>query len=109
MRRILVDTTPAMMMVATEPQPKIKNRETGEIATDRDTGVSLFNVGVVYIADGAADVITVTVPESGIPSGLAAGVPITTTGLAAFMWEGNFGGQDRHGVSFRASALTVKK
>lgn len=108
MRRIPVDTSNAMLMVATEPQPKFKNRETGEIATDRDTGASMYQVGVVFIADGAADVITVNVPEPGIPSGLTAGMPLAVTGLAAVVWEGNFGGQDRHGVTFRAAALTVK-
>lgn len=108
MRRIPVDTSHAMLMIATEPQPKFKDRETGEIATDRETGASLYTVGVVFIADGAADVLQVTVPEPGIPSGLTAGAPITVTGLGAIPWENNFNGQARHGITFRASALTVK-
>ncbi|GCD98337.1 SCO3933 family regulatory protein [Embleya hyalina] len=108
MRSIPVDTSAAMLMCATEPQVKLKDLKTGEVSTDRDTGATLYTVGIVFIANGAADVVKVTVPEPGLPNGLTAGSPLVLTGLVALPWENNMGGQMRHGVAFRASAVALK-
>src|SRR3954454_5519354 len=97
MRSIPVDTSSAMLMCATEPQVKLKDLKTGEVSTDRDTGAALYTLGVVFIANGAADVVKVTVAETGLANGLTAGSPLTLTGLVARPWENNMGGQMRHG------------
>jgi hypothetical protein len=109
MRSIPVDTSTAMLLCATEPKPKVKNLETGEIAKDRETGADMWTVGLVYIANGAADVIQVSVPQPGVPANLASGTPnLAVTGLVAVPWEANHDGRARHGIAFRAAAITVK-
>ncbi|OEU92022.1 hypothetical protein DB35_06590 [Streptomyces abyssalis] len=106
MRQIPVDTTTAAMMVAQPPQPKVINRQTGEIATDRDTGAKLMTVNVMFAMDGNAEVLNVTVPETGVADELTMGTPVALTGLIARPWENEFNGQKRHGISFRAVAVT---
>lgn len=45
-------------------------------------------------------------PETGLPEGLMPGMPVSVIGLKARDWENTFNGQTRHGISFRAVALT---
>lgn len=106
MRQIPVDTSGAMVMVAVPAVAKVKDRRTGERAVDVETGAPLMTVEVLFAAGGAAEVISVTVPESGIPAELAMGTPVALTGLVARPWENTFNGQARHGISFRAVAVT---
>ncbi|GAA4656294.1 hypothetical protein GCM10023347_01910 [Streptomyces chumphonensis] len=107
MRQIPVDTTTAAVMVAQPPQPKLVNRQTGEIAIDRETGDKLATVDVLFVMNGQAEVISITVPESGISGELTMGAPVGLTGLVARPWENEFNGQKRHGISFRAVAVTA--
>jgi hypothetical protein len=107
MRQIPVDTAAAAMMIAQPPQPKVVNRQTGEIATDRDTGVKLMTVNVMFAMEGNAEVLNVTVPETGVSGDLVMGTPVALTGLIARPWENEFNGQKRHGISFRAVAVTA--
>ncbi|HCA88356.1 MAG TPA: hypothetical protein DEQ61_24585 [Streptomyces sp.] len=106
MRQIPVDTNAAAVMIAQPPQPKVTNRQTGEVATDRETGATLMTVDVMFAANGSADVLTVTVPEPGISGELVMGTPVALTQLIARPWENEFNGQKRHGISFRAVAVT---
>lgn len=106
MRQIPVDTSAAAMMVAQPPQPKVSNRQTGEIAIDRESGAKLMTVDVMFVLDGSAEILTVTVPEPGISGELVMGTPVALTGLVARPWENEFNGQRRHGISFRAAAVT---
>lgn len=106
MRQIPVDTSTAAAMVAQPPQQKIANRQTGEIATDRETGATLWTVDVMFVMDGNAEILSVTVPETGISSELAMGTPVALTGLIARPWENEFNGQKRHGIAFRAAFVT---
>ncbi|MGP3924755.1 SCO3933 family regulatory protein [Streptomyces sp. 8N616] len=106
MRQIPVDTSAAILMVAQPPQKKIANRQTKEQAADRETGELLMTVDVMFAANGTAEVITVTVPESGFSGELAMGTPVALTGLIARPWENEFNGAKRHGISFRAVAVT---
>lgn len=106
MRQIPVDTTGAVMLVAQPPQPKIANRQTGEIATDRETGAPLMTIDVMFVMNGNAEILSLTVPESGFSGELATGTPVALTGVVARPWENEFGGQKRHGISFRAVAVT---
>ncbi|WP_042408785.1 SCO3933 family regulatory protein [Streptacidiphilus carbonis] len=101
-----IDLSTAFVFVAVPPTHKVVNRETGEIAIDRETKAKMMTIGLTIADEGTADLLTVSVPESGIPSNLAIGHPVTVTGLKARDWENEFNGQKRHGISFRALAVT---
>jgi hypothetical protein len=88
------------------PETKIKDRQTGEIATDTNTGETLMTLGVLYIEEGESSPIKVTIPKSGVGKGLALGAPVALPGLVARPWESMFNGQQRHGIAFRAAAVT---
>ncbi|MDG5807675.1 hypothetical protein P9869_34480 [Streptomyces ossamyceticus] len=105
MRQIPVDTSAATVMVAKPAQPKVRDRRTGEIATDAD-GVKLMTVDVMFAANEDVEILSVTVPETGISGELAMGTPVALTGLIARPWENDFNGQRRHGIAFRAVAVT---
>ncbi|MEV7691115.1 SCO3933 family regulatory protein [Streptomyces bungoensis] len=106
MRQIPVDTSGATVMVARPPQPKIRDRRTGEIATDPESGASMMTVDVMFAANGEVEILSVSVPEPAISGELAMGTPVALTGLVARPWENEFNGQRRHGISFRAVAVT---
>ena len=106
MRQIPVDTSAATVMVAKTPQPKVKDRRTGEIATDAETGAKLMTVDVMFAANDEVEILSVTVPEPGISGELAMGTPVALTELIARPWENDFNGQKRHGIAFRAVAVT---
>ncbi|MFD0026751.1 SCO3933 family regulatory protein [Streptomyces sp. NPDC055059] len=106
MRQIPVDTSAAAVMVAKSPQPKVKDRRTGEIATDVETGANLMTVEVMFSANDEVELLAVTVPEPGITGELVMGTPVALTGLIARPWENDFGNGKRHGISFRAVAVT---
>ncbi|MFF7990249.1 hypothetical protein ACFZDG_10720 [Kitasatospora xanthocidica] len=107
MRFIPVDTTAALVMVAQAPRPKLKNRQTGEPAVDAETGAMLVTLDVTFVANGEADILSLTVPQPGVPEGLAPGMLVTLTRLIARPWESEFNGQKRSGIAFRADAVTV--
>ncbi|MGI5250079.1 hypothetical protein [Actinacidiphila glaucinigra] len=106
MRQIPVDTSTATVMVAQTPQPKVRDRRTGEIATDAETGATMMTVDVMFAANGEVEILSVAVPEPGISGDLVMGTPVALTGLVARPWENEFNGQRRHGISFRAVAVT---
>ena len=106
MRQIPVDTSAASVMVAQSPQPKVKDRRTGERAMDAETGAALSTVDVMFAANDEVEILSITVPEPGITGELAMGTPVALTGLIARPWENEFNGQKRHGIAFRAVAVT---
>ncbi|MFF0745176.1 hypothetical protein ACFYVL_32725 [Streptomyces sp. NPDC004111] len=106
MRQIPVDTSAATVMVAKQPQIKLKDRRTGEVAVDIESGVKLMTVDVMFAANDQVEILSVAVPETGISGDLNMGVPVALTGLVARPWENEFNGQKRHGISFRAVAVT---
>ncbi|WP_210592209.1 hypothetical protein [Streptomyces sp. GESEQ-35] len=106
MRQIPVDTSTATVMVAKNPQPKVKDRRTGEIAMDAESGAKLMTVDVMFAANDEVEILSITVPEPGISGELAMGTPVALTGLIARPWENEFNGQKRHGIAFRAVAVT---
>ena len=106
MRQIPVDTSGATVMVAKAPQPKVKDRRSGEIATDMETGAKMMTVDVMFAANDEVEILSIAVPEPGISGELAMGTPVALTGLMARPWENEFNGQKRHGIAFRAVAVT---
>ena len=101
-----IDTSTAIAFVAVPPKLKLVNQKTGEIAVDRETGGRMVTVGLTVADEGEANLLTVTVLESGIAADIAVGTPVTIVGLRARDWENEFNGQKRHGISFRAVAIT---
>ncbi|MBT2390140.1 hypothetical protein J7E87_12050 [Streptomyces sp. ISL-1] len=101
MRKIPVKTEAMTVMLIQAPEPKVKNRETGEIAKDKQSGKVLYNVNVAVIVDGRPDAETVVVAEDGIQPDLFPGSPVALPGLVATPWENEYG----HGISYRATAV----
>ncbi|MFH9226612.1 SCO3933 family regulatory protein [Streptomyces lydicus] len=102
-----IDTSTAVVFVATAPTPKLVNKQTGEIAVDRETGAKMMTVGLLISDDGEGNLYQVAVPETGVPENLNPGTPVSVVGLKARDWENEFNGQKRHGISFRAVAITA--
>ncbi|MFJ3944433.1 SCO3933 family regulatory protein [Streptomyces griseoaurantiacus] len=107
MRVIRVDASTATILLTEAPAPKVRDRQTGEIAKDAVSGEALMTVGVVFIDEGDSSLIQVTIPESGVTEGLAVGSPVSLPGLVARPWESVFNGQQRHGIAYRAAAVTT--
>ncbi|WP_406271145.1 hypothetical protein OHT93_20245 [Streptomyces sp. NBC_00191] len=105
MRVMRIDASTATILMTEAPAPKLRDRQTGEIAKDAVTGEALMTIGVVYIDQGESSLIAVTVPQSGVTDGLAVGAPVSLPGLVARPWESVFNGQARHGIAFRAAAI----
>lgn len=102
-----VDLQTAVVFVATAPAPKLVSKQTGERAMDRETGAGLSTAGLMVSDEGEANLYQVTVPETGLPAdGLNPGTMVSVVGLKARDWENTFNGQTRHGISFRAAAIT---
>ncbi|MBW5254672.1 hypothetical protein JGS39_37930, partial [Streptomyces sp. P01-B04] len=80
-------------MAGTDPTLKIKDQQTGEVATDRETGASLYTVTVMLMEDGRAKVLKITVPETGLASGLKRGVMVWPVELFTTPWALIFNGQ----------------
>ncbi|MFI9081154.1 hypothetical protein ACIGW8_32585 [Streptomyces sioyaensis] len=101
MQSIPVDTSRlGVLRCAVGPEPKIANFETKEVKKDRD-GNTVYTVGVTVRQEGRrASVIEIAVP--GEPKGVVEGAEVRVTGMEAFAWAMG----DRHGISFRASAVT---
>jgi hypothetical protein len=99
LRTIRVETSAATILLTEAPEPKVRDRH----AT---SGEALMTLGVVYLEDGESSLIKVTVPESGVSEGLTLGAPVSLPGLVARPWESVFNGQQRHGIAYRAAAVT---
>ncbi|MFF1482852.1 hypothetical protein ACFVYD_36585, partial [Streptomyces sp. NPDC058301] len=82
-----IDTSTAVVFVAAEPKLKVINKKTGEIGIDQDTGAKMMTVGLTVADEGEANLYTVSIPETGVPSGLTLGMPIKVVGLKARDWE----------------------
>ncbi|MEU2606245.1 SCO3933 family regulatory protein [Streptomyces albus] len=102
-----IDLSTAVVFVATAPEPKMANKKTGERAVDRETGDGLSTIGLLVSDEGEGNLYQVTVPERGIPEGLQPGMPVSVIGLRARDWENEFNGQKRHGIAFRAVAIST--
>lgn len=94
-------------MSGTGATPKVKNPQTGEIATDRDTGETLYTVTVMQMSEGRAEILKITVPQSGLPVGLTAGVMVRPVNLIATPWARIFNGSLSDGVAYRVARLEL--
>ncbi|MFI8238356.1 hypothetical protein ACIF83_13995 [Streptomyces sp. NPDC085866] len=100
-----IDTSTAVVFVATAPEPKVKNFATGERAMNAE-GKPMSVVGLLVSDEGEGNLLKVNIPENGYPEGLAPGMPVTVIGLKARDWENVIKGEKRQGISFSAVAIT---
>ncbi|WP_367140513.1 MULTISPECIES: SCO3933 family regulatory protein [Streptomyces] len=102
MQSIPVDTTRlGVLRCAVAPEPKTTGLdEKKEVKRDRE-GNTIWTVGVMVRQDGRR-VSVIEVAVAGEPKGVVEGVEVRLTGLEAFAWAMG----DRHGISFRANAIT---
>lgn len=61
-----VETSAATILLTEAPEPKVRDRQTGEIAKGAVSGEALMTIGVVYTEDGESSLIKVTIPEGGV-------------------------------------------
>ncbi|NWF25018.1 hypothetical protein HW130_01870 [Streptomyces sp. PKU-EA00015] len=102
-----IDTSTAVVFVAVEPKAKVINKQTNEVAVDRETGAKMMTVGLTIADEGEANLYTVSIPETGVPEGITLGMPVKVIGLKARDWENTFNGEKRFGIAFRAVALVA--
>ena len=101
LQSIPVDTARlGVLRCAIAPEAKLSNPETQEVKRDRD-GNPVWTVAVTVRQDGRR-ISVIEIAVSGQPKGIEEGQTVKVTGLTAFMWSMG----DRHGVSFRADAIT---
>lgn len=101
MRNIPVDVSGLSFMVAGEPEPKIVDRETGEVKKDSE-GRDLYTIPLLPQPndDRRNPVIVVTFPSEDFPR-ISQGIKVRPVGLVAFFWQMN----GRSGLGFRAEAI----
>lgn len=87
------------IICAVPPTPRLVSRESGQVRVDRDTGKTLYQVGLCLMAGTSADVVNVSVP--GEPSGVQNGTPVSVRDLVAIPWEN----EGRHGIAYRATEI----
>jgi hypothetical protein len=95
--RLPIDTTELSFICAGTPEAVV-DFESRRPKTD-ENGQALFQVPLVAMSDGVAEVIAVKV--GGQPAGLVQGGPVRITGLTALAWQMG----DRSGVAYRAARL----
>lgn len=100
-----IDLQTAVVFVATAPEPKVKNFQTGERAVNQE-GHAMSTVGLVVSDEGEGNLLKVSIPETGFPEGLAPGMPVKVIGLKAKDWENVIKGEKRSGIAFSAVAIT---
>src|SRR5262249_17334653 len=100
-----IDTSTALVFVATAPEPKVKNFATGERSVNAE-GKRLSVVGLVVSDEGEGNLLKVVIPENGYPEGLVPGMTVQVIGLKARDWENVIKGEKRSGISFSAVAIT---
>ncbi|MFF0445050.1 hypothetical protein ACFYT4_01295 [Streptomyces sp. NPDC004609] len=100
MATLPIDTARFTGIICTvAPSPRVANRETGQLKIDRETGKTVFQVGLCLMSGTTAEVVNVNVP--GEPSGVQLGMPVQVRNLVAVPWEND----GRHGIAFRAEEI----
>ncbi|WAL96539.1 hypothetical protein [Streptomyces sp. Je 1-369] len=101
----ILDTT--IGIVGTLPEQRYVDMEKTQESKDRDTGERLFHVTVMLMEDGRAEMMRITVPESGLPNGLQIGSVVRPVDLFATPWARINNGNLSDGVAYRAKSLDL--
>jgi hypothetical protein len=99
--RLPIDTTGVSFLCAGEAEP-VLDYESGRPKVDR-SGQPLYQLSLVGMADGVAEVIAVKVP--GEPKGISRGTAVRPVGLSANPWTIG----DRSGIAYRAERIEVAR
>ena len=100
--RLPIRTEGLMFIAGGAPEPVVRDRSTGEVAIDRDTNKTMFTVHLTVFIPGDVRPQVWAVKVAGEPKGISQGSPVQLANLVAIDWENN----GRHGISFRAEAIT---
>jgi hypothetical protein len=101
LRNIPVDLGKLAGLLCTSAPEVRADMVTGEVRTDRATGLPLYLVGVLVKVAGERRAYVLDVQVPGEPVGLVEGEPVAVEGLEAAPWERD----GRSGVTYRASAI----
>jgi hypothetical protein len=104
MFRIPVNTSGVTLIAGGPAEAVLKNRSTGEIATDRQ-GRSTYVVHVTAFVPGDSKPQVWSVKVPGPVKPVVQGQMVQVDGLVASDWESEQDGRSRHGVSFRAESI----
>ncbi|GAA2375987.1 SCO3933 family regulatory protein [Nonomuraea africana] len=95
---IPVDTSKLVITCVKAPRPRLLNKDTGEIKTDKN-GNTVYEV-TVSVEDEFGRIELVKIGTSGEPP-ITAGQQLNPVGLLGYVWEIS----GRWGVAYRAAAL----
>lgn len=95
--KLRVDTAGMTFLLVRDAVP-VRDYETKRAKANAD-GVPLFQVQLVAMGDGEAEIVSVKV--AGEPEGLTAGGPVTVEGLTAQAWSV----EGKSGVAFYAESI----
>ena len=101
LRNIPVDLGQLSGLLCTSAPEVRADMVTGEVRTDRTSGLPLYLVGVLVKVAGERRAYVLDVQVPGEPAGLVEGRPVTLEGLEAAPWERD----GRSGVVYRAKAV----
>lgn len=99
---IPVDTSKLTFTCVKAPRPRLANRDTGEIKTDRN-GQAMYEV-TLTVEDQAGRIELMRLSIAGEPC-VSAGQEVTPLDLVGYVWEVPQGGGTRWGISYRAASL----
>jgi hypothetical protein len=95
--------TDGLTAITSGYEPVVRDRSTGEVATDRETGKTMYRVHLTVVLPGEVPPQVWSVRVIGEPKGLVAGQVVTMSGLVASEWEM----EGRHGIGFRADSVVA--
>ena len=101
LRNIPIDLRKLTGLLCTSAPEVRSDMVTGEVRTDRTTGLPLYLVGVLVKVQGERRAYVLDVQIPGEPAGLIEGEPVTVEGLEAAPWERD----GRSGVTYRATSI----
>jgi hypothetical protein len=99
---IPVDVSKLAITCVKAPRPRLLNKDTGEIKTDKN-GNTVYEV-TVSVEDEFGRIELVKIAISGEPP-IKAGDAVNAVGLLGYVWEIS----GRWGISYRATALLPKQ
>jgi hypothetical protein len=105
MFRIPVNTAAITFIAGGPAEPVLKDRTTGQLATDRETGQTMYSLHLTVFMPGDPRPQVWPVKVAGEVPSINQGQAVTVDGLVASDWENTDGGRNRHGVSFRATSI----
>ncbi|MDF5751694.1 hypothetical protein [Spongiactinospora sp. TRM90649] len=96
---IPVDTGRLRFTCVKPPRPRLLNRETGELKTDKSSGQTIYEV-MLSVEDDSDRIELVKIGTVGEPA-VSPGDEVTPVGLVGYVWEM----AGRWGISYRAATM----